>query len=428
MSLSTREAMRPMPDNPIILDIQGGDGLELSFEDSEELDFDSQPYSRGEKGDKGDQGDPGPAGFSPTATVVKVGDTATITITDKDGTTTATVKDGADGASDWDDITNKPNFATVATSGSYDDLSDKPTIPVVPTNVSAFTNDAGYLTSQDISGKINEPAVEGTNGQVLTTDGAGGRTWTTVQGGGTVDWDDITDKPTFATVATSGSYNDLSNKPTIPSAVTESTVAGWGFTKNTGDYSKPVGGIPKTDLDNAVQASLGLADSALQSYSETDPTVPSWAKQVSKPTYTKSEVGLGNVDNVQQYSASNPPPYPVTSVNGSTGAVTVTVPTKVSDLTNDSGFISSYTETDPIFTASDAYGISSADIAVWNGKQNALVAGIGISISGNVISATGGGGGSEVLLPRLTSSSDGAGNVTLFLALDPVDDGNNMSF
>ena len=32
-----------MPDNPIILDIQGGDGLELSFEDSEELDFDSQP-------------------------------------------------------------------------------------------------------------------------------------------------------------------------------------------------------------------------------------------------------------------------------------------------------------------------------------------------------------------------------------------------
>lgn len=37
----------------------------------------------------------------------------------------------------------------------------------------------------------------------------------------------------------------------------------------------------------------------------------------------KSDVGLGNVDNVQQYSASNPPPYPVTSVNGQTGAVTV---------------------------------------------------------------------------------------------------------
>ena len=31
-----------------------------------------------------------------------------------------------------------------------------------------------------------------------------------------VSWNDVSDKPTFATVATSGSYDDLSNKPTIP--------------------------------------------------------------------------------------------------------------------------------------------------------------------------------------------------------------------
>lgn len=37
-------------------------------------------------------------------------------------------------------------LSAVATSGSYNDLSDKPTIPIVPSNVSAFTNDAGYLT------------------------------------------------------------------------------------------------------------------------------------------------------------------------------------------------------------------------------------------------------------------------------------------
>lgn len=34
--------------------------------------------------------------------------------------------------------------------------------------------------------------------------------------------------------------------------------------------------------------------------SETDPNVPSWAKQPSKPVYNKAEIGLGNVDNVQQ--------------------------------------------------------------------------------------------------------------------------------
>lgn len=58
-------------------------------------------------------------------------------------------------------------------------------------------------------------------------------------------------------------------------------------------------------------------------YTETDPTVPAWAKESTKPSYTKSEVGLGNVDNVKQYSANNPPPYPVTSVNGQAGAVSI---------------------------------------------------------------------------------------------------------
>lgn len=61
----------------------------------------------------------------------------------------------------------------------------------------------------------------------------------------------------------------------------------------------------------------------LTSYTESDPTVPSWAKASTKPSYTKSEVGLGDVDNVKQYSASNPPPYPVKSVNGKTDAVTL---------------------------------------------------------------------------------------------------------
>jgi hypothetical protein len=74
---------------------------------------------------------------------------------------------------------------------------------------------------------------------------------------------------------------------------------------------------------------------------------------------------------------------PVTSVNGDTGAVTVSVPTKVSDLTNDSGFISSYTETDPVFIASAAYGITSSDIANWNSKQAALVSGTNIKTINN---------------------------------------------
>jgi hypothetical protein len=52
----------------------------------------------------------------------------------------------------------------------------------------------------------------------------------------------------------------------------------------------------------------------------------------NKPTYSKSDVGLGNVDNVRQYSASNPPPYPISSVNGQTGAVVLSIPASASDV------------------------------------------------------------------------------------------------
>lgn len=79
-----------------------------------------------------------------------------------------------------------------------------------------------------------------------------------------------------------------------------------------GTYSKPSTGIPKSDLANDVQTSLGKADTALQSFTESDPTVPSWAKQSTKPSYTASEVGA----------------LPDTTV----------IPTKVSQLTNDEGY------------------------------------------------------------------------------------------
>lgn len=49
--------------------------------------------------------------------------------------------------------------------------------------------------------------------------------------------------------------------------------------------------VEKEDLAEDVQTSLGKADTAMQSYKETDPTVPEWAKAEKKPTYTASEVG-----------------------------------------------------------------------------------------------------------------------------------------
>lgn len=66
-------------------------------------------------------------------------------------------------------------LSTVATTGSYTDLSNKPTIPVVPTNVSAFINDAGYLTNTNAYTKTQvdtkteslEEGVEDANGLAM---------------------------------------------------------------------------------------------------------------------------------------------------------------------------------------------------------------------------------------------------------------------
>ncbi len=57
-------------------------------------------------------------------------------------------------------------------------------------------------------------------------------------------------------------YNALSNKPQIGGVTLEGnkTLAQIGA----GTYSKPSGGIPKSDLASAVQTSLGKADTALQ--------------------------------------------------------------------------------------------------------------------------------------------------------------------
>jgi hypothetical protein len=94
----------------------------------------------------------------------------------------------------YSSVSGKPTFATVATSGSYSDLTDKPTIP---TNNNQLTNGAGYITSSALSGLATETYV--TTRGYLTT----------------VSWNDVTSKPSFATVATSGSYNDLTNRPSL---------------------------------------------------------------------------------------------------------------------------------------------------------------------------------------------------------------------
>lgn len=84
---------------------------------------------------------------------------------------------------------------------------------IVPTKTSDLTNDSNFVSKTDYATASTGGVVKVGSGLSITN----GVLSTT--GGGmadAVEWDNILNKPTFSTVATSGSYNDISDKPTIP--------------------------------------------------------------------------------------------------------------------------------------------------------------------------------------------------------------------
>lgn len=169
---------------------------------------------------------------------------------------------------DATEILNKPTLAAVATSGSYADLSNKPSIPA---NTSDLTNDSGFITINDVpAATVTDVQVDGTSVVSQGVANISLPTFTQTQS----NWnendntkadyirnkpdlsvyattqsvttslaskqDTISDLATIrngaaagttavqpgdlATVATSGSYNDLNDKPTIPSAANDATI------------------------------------------------------------------------------------------------------------------------------------------------------------------------------------------------------------
>lgn len=98
-------------------------------------------------------------------------------------------------------------------------------------------------------------------------------------GGGSSDYDDLSNKPSIEGVTLSGNKTaaqlGLAKASDIPTVPVQSVNGKTGAVVlnasdvGAGTYSKPSGGIPKTDLASAVQTSLGKADSALQSVPST---------------------------------------------------------------------------------------------------------------------------------------------------------------
>lgn len=101
------------------------------------------------------------------------------------------------GTSNWDDITGKPEFAEVATSGDYNDLTNKPTIPDV-SNLATKAEiadmetrshaEATYATKQQVANKQDQ-LVSGTNIKTVNGQPLLGNGNIQIEGGGTINCD-----------------------------------------------------------------------------------------------------------------------------------------------------------------------------------------------------------------------------------------------
>ena len=206
-----------------------------------------------------------------------------------------------------------------AFSGDYNDLENRPQIPTVPENVSVFNNDAGYITAADIPAET-DPTVPA---------------WAKAESKPTYDYSEIENTPLIPQVPENVSvFNNDAGYITaadIPAEV-DPTVPTWAKaeTKPTYDYSEientPL--IPQVPEDVSVFNNDAGYITAADIPAEADPTVPAWAKAETKPTYDYSEI-------------ENTPQIPQ-------------VPEDVSVFNNDAGYITAAdipAETDPTVPA-----------------------------------------------------------------------------
>lgn len=195
----------------------------------------------------------------------------------------------------------------------------------IPTKTSQLDNDSGFITSAPVT-SVNAK----TGDVILSASDVGAQPTITVNG--IIMGDGAGNLSAQETVAA-----ELVDLPTVPTKVSELT--------NDANYitavqapvqsvngkagavqlnASDVGALPAdTIIPTVNNATLTIKRNSIDVGSFTANAANDVNIDINVPT-NKSDIGLGNVDNVKQYSASNPPPYPVTSVNSKTGAVTVT--------------------------------------------------------------------------------------------------------
>lgn len=224
------------------------------------------------------------------------------------------------------------NISAVGITGEYDDLINRPSIP---SYTSDLTNDSGFitntvndLTNYTLTSNLSEVALTGNyedleNRPTIPTTTS---ELTNTSGYITNTVDDLinyTETSYFSEVAFSGVYDDLTNLPTIPTTTSELVNDSGFITDSYHDSTKQDTLVSGTNIKTINNESiLGSGNITVGGGTATD-------VQINGTSITSS-----NVANIITQSAYNSSTNKIATMSD-----LPTVPTKTSDLNNDSGFI-----------------------------------------------------------------------------------------
>ena len=249
----------------------------------------------------------GEDGFSPTATVEKVGKVATITITDINGTTTATIADGAGSGGSGEENT----IESISVNGTPISIDENKNVDItVPTVTNDLTDELKSSYDDAVAAKHthdNKTVLDGITAEKIET-------WNKAEENVQSDWNETDD--------TADGF--IKNKPIIPSLngyATETWVNEQGFLTQHQDLSNYATKDEIPNLDGYAKTSeIPTKVSELENDSNYLSSIP---EEYVTDTELEAKGYLTEHQDLSAYATKDEIP---------------TVPSKVSELTNDSNY------------------------------------------------------------------------------------------
>lgn len=218
-------------------------------------------------------------------------------------------------------------LSTVATSGNYNDLLGKPSIP---TKTSELVNDSNYVTAE--SGKVDSAINDSLGNNISDTyikdirysDGTIYFSNGNNQERSIIITLNSNNIKGLATVATSGSYTDLINTPSIPTKLSELINDAGFVTSTTGEIEHATSATNDSNGNNIASTYINNI---------------TYNKETGTITFIKGDGIESNLDLV--LNSNNIQGLATVATSGSYNDLSdkPSIPTKLSELENDSGYV-----------------------------------------------------------------------------------------